>query len=172
MSYLVGYGPKYPVHVHHRGASIASIFSLHSEVGCTQGFETWYNRAEPNPNVICGGLVGGPDKNDDFSDDRSNYEQTEPTLSGTAPLVGIFAKLQSLYGKKGEAFCTNLLFFSASFSMKPQSSLFSCLRQVPTIMTHQCPSIKHQVSKRKCLNFDLILEVSSHTISTAFALLF
>ncbi|KAJ1389668.1 Six-hairpin glycosidase superfamily [Sesbania bispinosa] len=97
MSYLVGYGPKYPVHVHHRGASIASIFSLHSEVGCTQGFDTWYNRPEPNPNV-CGGLVGGPDKNDEFSDDRSNYEQTEPTLSGSAPLVGIFAKLQSLYG--------------------------------------------------------------------------
>ncbi|KAL2329135.1 hypothetical protein Fmac_022562 [Flemingia macrophylla] len=101
MSYLVGYGPKYPLYVHHRGASIASIFSLHSEVGCTQGFETWYNRAEPNPNVICGGLVGGPDKNDNFSDERSNYEQTEPTLSGSAPLVGIFAKLQSLYGQIG-----------------------------------------------------------------------
>lgn len=101
MSYLVGYGPNYPVHVHHRGASIASVFALHSDVGCIQGFETWYHRPEPNPNVICGGLVGGPDKNDGFSDDRSNYEQTEPTLSGNAPLVGIFAKLQSLYGNIG-----------------------------------------------------------------------
>ncbi|TKY67738.1 Endoglucanase 5 [Spatholobus suberectus] len=107
MSYLVGYGQKYPVHVHHRGASIASIFALHYEVGCTQGFEMWYNRAEPNPNVICGGLVGGPDKNDDFSDDRSNYEQTEPTISGSAPLVGIFAKLQSLYGNIGEGYNHN-----------------------------------------------------------------
>nr|XP_029151249.1 nucleolin 2 isoform X1 [Arachis hypogaea] len=94
MSYLVGSGPKYPVHVHHRGASIASIFSIRSEVGCIQGFEAWYHRAEPNPNIIYGALVGGPDKNDEFSDDRSNYEQTEPTLSGSAPLVGIFAKLQ------------------------------------------------------------------------------
>ncbi|XP_020973731.1 endoglucanase 5 [Arachis ipaensis] len=101
MSYLVGSGPKYPVHVHHRGASIASIFSIRSEVGCIQGFETWYHRAEPNPNIIYGALVGGPDKNDEFSDDRSNYEQTEPTLSGSAPLVGIFAKLQSLYGNSG-----------------------------------------------------------------------
>ncbi|XP_027355491.1 endoglucanase 5 [Abrus precatorius] len=98
MSYLVGYGTKYPLHVHHRGASIASIFALQYEVGCIQGFEAWYNRPESNPNVIYGGLVGGPDQNDDFSDDRSNYEQTEPTLSGAAPLVGIFAKLQSLYG--------------------------------------------------------------------------
>ena len=103
MSYLVGYGPKYPLHVHHRGASIASIFALQSEVGCIQGFEAWYSRPEANPNVICGGLVGGPDKNDDFNDDRSNYEQTEPTLSGSAPLVGIFAKLQSLYDNTGEA---------------------------------------------------------------------
>lgn len=102
MSYLVGYGPKYPIHVHHRGSSIASIFSLHSEVGCAQGFDAWYNRIEPNPNVIYGGLVGGPDRNDDYSDDRSNYEQTEPTLSGSAPLVGIFAKLQSSYGNPGE----------------------------------------------------------------------
>ncbi|MED6223967.1 hypothetical protein PIB30_079310 [Stylosanthes scabra] len=101
MSYLVGYGPKYPVHIHHRGASIASIFSLRSEVGCLQGFEAWYQRPGPNPNVVYGGLVGGPDKNDEFSDDRSNYEQTEPTLSGSAPLVGIFAKLHSLYGNSG-----------------------------------------------------------------------
>ncbi|ESW03635.1 hypothetical protein PHAVU_011G030300 [Phaseolus vulgaris] len=104
MSYLVGYGAKYPLHVHHRGASVASIFTLHSEVGCAQGFELWYNRAEPNPNVIDGALVGGPDKNDGFSDDRSNYEQTEPTLSGSAPLVGIFAKLQSLCGNAGAGY--------------------------------------------------------------------
>ena len=67
-----------------------------------EGFEMWYRRREANPNVIYGGLVGGPDRNDDFVDDRSNYEQTEPTLSGSAPLVGIFAKLQSLYGNRGK----------------------------------------------------------------------
>ncbi|KAI4356922.1 hypothetical protein L6164_000903 [Bauhinia variegata] len=98
ISYLVGYGPKYPIHVHHRGASIASVFVLHSEIGCVQGFETWYHRPEVNPNILYGGLVGGPDQNDDFTDDRSNYEQTEPTLSGSAPLIGLFAKLQTVYG--------------------------------------------------------------------------
>lgn len=98
MSYIVGYGQNYPVHVHHRGASIASKSVLHSAVGCVEGFETWYRRAEGNPNIIYGALVGGPDKNDEFSDDRSNYEQTEPTISGTAPLVGLFSKLQSLNG--------------------------------------------------------------------------
>ncbi|KAJ9178682.1 hypothetical protein P3X46_010546 [Hevea brasiliensis] len=98
ISYLVGYGTKYPIHVHHRGSSIASIFALHSVVECVQGFETWYRRSEGNPNCIFGALVGGPDQNDNFSDDRSNYEQTEPTLSGNAPLVGLFSKLHSVYG--------------------------------------------------------------------------
>ncbi|KAK6148446.1 hypothetical protein DH2020_019358 [Rehmannia glutinosa] len=98
MSYLVGYGQNYPVHVHHRGSSIAPISHLQSPVGCVEGFETWYKRPEANPNVVFGGLVGGPNANDEYIDDRSNYEQTEPTLSGTAPLIGLFSKLHSLPG--------------------------------------------------------------------------
>lgn len=96
LSYLVGYGGNYPVHVHHRGASIAPISLLRSAVGCVAGFETWYKRLEANPNIIYGALVGGPNANDEFTDDRSNYEQTEPTLSSTAPLVGLFCKLHTL----------------------------------------------------------------------------
>ena len=102
ISYLVGYGPNYPTHVHHRGASITSIHILHSVVECVQGFEAWYYNPQGNPNVIYGALVGGPNQNDDFSDDRSNYEETEPTLSGNAPLIGLFAKLQSVQGIPGE----------------------------------------------------------------------
>lgn len=98
LSYMIGYGQNYPVHVHHRGSSIASISLLRSFVGCAEGFETWYKRPEANPNVLHGGLVGGPNEKDEFTDDRSNYEQTEPTMSGTAPLVGLFCKLQSLPG--------------------------------------------------------------------------
>ncbi|KAJ8429019.1 hypothetical protein Cgig2_014998 [Carnegiea gigantea] len=101
MSYLVGYGPNYPGHVHHRGASIASISVLNSVVGCVDGFEAWYNRPGPNPNVIYGALVGGPDNNDNFNDARSNYEQTEPTLSGNAPLVGLFSKMRSTTSYSG-----------------------------------------------------------------------
>ncbi|CDP16869.1 unnamed protein product [Coffea canephora] len=101
MSYVVGYGQNYPIHVHHRGSSIASVFALQSVVGCVQGFESWYRRPEPNPNVIYGALVGGPNNNDAFFDDRSNYEQTEPTISGVAPLFGLFSRLQSLSGNSG-----------------------------------------------------------------------
>lgn len=103
VSYVVGYGQTYPVHVHHRGASIASVSVLHSSVGCLQGFDTWYRRPKANPNVIHGALVGGPTKNDNFSDDRTNFEQTEPTISASAPLVGLLSKLQSVTaGNSGE----------------------------------------------------------------------
>ncbi|KAL2939098.1 Endoglucanase 5 [Bienertia sinuspersici] len=95
MSYLVGFGKKYPTQVHHRGASIASITVHNEQIGCVQGFEEWYRCSSADPNIIYGGLVGGPDKNDEYDNDRSNYEQTEPTISGTAPLVGLFSKLST-----------------------------------------------------------------------------
>ncbi|XP_047956995.1 endoglucanase 5-like [Salvia hispanica] len=104
LSYVVGCGDNYPVHVHHRGASIAPISLLRSAVGCVDGFEKWYKRLEANPNIIYGALVGGPNANDEFIDDRSNYEQTEPTLSGAAPLVGLFCKLHSLPGKSADSY--------------------------------------------------------------------
>ncbi|KAK2404027.1 endoglucanase [Trifolium repens] len=46
--------------------------SLHFEVGYAQDFDSWYNRIEPNPNVIYGGLVGDLDRNDDYADGRYN----------------------------------------------------------------------------------------------------
>ncbi|KDP39180.1 hypothetical protein JCGZ_00937 [Jatropha curcas] len=93
MSYLVGYGSKYPQKVHHRGASIASYKEYKGFVGCTQGYDIGYNSQDPNPNVLVGAIVGGPDKNDEFRDERGNYVQTEACTYNTACLVGVFAKL-------------------------------------------------------------------------------
>ncbi|THU44276.1 hypothetical protein C4D60_Mb02t05700 [Musa balbisiana] len=103
MSYLVGYGSNYPTHVHHRGASVPSIFELPSAVGCIDGFDYWYVNKDSNPNVIEGALVGGPDLKDEFYDDRCKYEQTEPSIAGNAPLVGLFAALDGLEGDKGHS---------------------------------------------------------------------
>ncbi|TXG56902.1 hypothetical protein EZV62_018215 [Acer yangbiense] len=125
MSYIIGYGQKYPIHVHHRGSSIASVFTLHSTVGCVQGFETWYRRPQANPNILYGGLVGGPDQNDNFYDDRSNYEQTEPTLAGGAPLVGLFSKLHSLSKSKGQ--------YPKESSVPYQTTLMSYEQETPAV---------------------------------------
>ncbi|PKI62230.1 hypothetical protein CRG98_017364, partial [Punica granatum] len=96
MSYLVGYGPNYPRRVHHRGASIVSYREYRGFIGCTQGYDNWYGRPEPNPNVVTGALVGGPDCQDNFLDQRGNYMQTEACTYNTAPLVGVFARLMQL----------------------------------------------------------------------------
>ncbi|KAK3021751.1 hypothetical protein RJ639_045694 [Escallonia herrerae] len=96
MSYLVGYGPKYPTRVHHRGASIVSFREDKGFIGCTQGYDNWYGGTRPNPNVLVGALVGGPDCQDNFNDQRGNYMQTEACTYNTAPLVGVFAKLNYL----------------------------------------------------------------------------
>lgn len=101
-SYLVGYGPKYPIRVHHRGASIASFKEHKGFIGCTQGYDNWYGRSEPNPSVLVGALVGGPDHQDDFDDRRGNYVQTEACTYNTAPLVGVFARLIELEEQKLE----------------------------------------------------------------------
>ncbi|XP_038971173.1 endoglucanase 13 isoform X1 [Phoenix dactylifera] len=101
MSYLVGYQWNYPTHVHHRGASMPSIFVLPSPIGCIEGFDKWYHRQEGNPNAIVGALLGGPDRQDQFYDDRSKYEQTEPTVVGNAPLIGLFARLAGEPGYSG-----------------------------------------------------------------------
>ncbi|XP_027064026.1 endoglucanase 11 isoform X2 [Coffea arabica] len=96
MSYLVGYGLRFPTRVHHRGASIVSYKENKGFIGCTQGYDNWYSNPKPNPNVIVGALVGGPDCQDNFSDERGNYMQTEACTYNTAPLVGVFARLNEL----------------------------------------------------------------------------
>ncbi|KAI3873636.1 hypothetical protein MKX03_021689 [Papaver bracteatum] len=96
MSYLVGFGYRYPKRVHHRGASIVAYKRSKGFIGCTQGYDDWYSRNKPNPNKVIGALVGGPDIHDNFNDHRGNYAQTEACTYNTAPLVGIFAKLHQL----------------------------------------------------------------------------
>ncbi|KAM7270089.1 hypothetical protein ACFE04_029303 [Oxalis oulophora] len=143
ISYLVGYGSKYPAQVHHRGSSIASIYSLHSIVGCVQGFETWYRRSQGNPNVIYGALVGGPDQNDNFSDERSNYEQTEPTLTAAAPLIGLFTKLQSIYKPTGylhPSQSSNIQQYSLSSTSKQEKTTYKQQPENPIEFLHSITS--------------------------------
>ncbi|KAJ8427075.1 hypothetical protein Cgig2_008944 [Carnegiea gigantea] len=90
MSYLVGYGEKYPQYVHHRGASIPAD----AKTGCEDGWK-WLNSTEPNPNVATGALVGGPFLNETYMDSRNNSKQGEPTTYNSALLVGLLSGLVS-----------------------------------------------------------------------------
>ncbi|XP_015894940.4 endoglucanase 13 [Ziziphus jujuba] len=93
LSYMIGFGSNYPKQPHHRGASIVSFKEDPTPVSCKGGFDLWFNKNSPNPNVLEGGLVGGPDENDGYSDSRSNFQLAEPTTATPAPLLGVLARL-------------------------------------------------------------------------------
>ncbi|KQJ98284.2 endoglucanase 21 [Brachypodium distachyon] len=95
VSYMVGYGRRFPRRVHHRGASIVSHRGDARFIGCVQGYDGWFRRKGANPNVVVGAIVGGPDGRDRFRDSRDNYMQTEACTYNTAPMVGLFAHLHS-----------------------------------------------------------------------------
>uniref|UniRef100_A0A5B7A7W8 Endoglucanase n=3 Tax=Davidia involucrata TaxID=16924 RepID=A0A5B7A7W8_DAVIN len=93
MSYMVGFGSKYPTQLHHRGASIPSITVHPERVSCNDGYSTWYFSSKPNPNTHVGAIVGGPDSNDQFKDARSDYSHAEPATYMNAAFVGSVAAL-------------------------------------------------------------------------------
>ncbi|XP_047337867.1 endoglucanase 1-like [Impatiens glandulifera] len=89
-SYMVGFGQKYPLHIHHRGSSLPSVHDHPNRIACGDGFNYLYANS-PNPNVLVGAIVGGPDNRDNFADDRNNYQQSEPATYINAPFVGAVA---------------------------------------------------------------------------------
>ncbi|XP_023642488.1 endoglucanase 14 [Capsella rubella] len=91
MSYMVGFGTNYPKKPHHRAASIISITKDKTPVACKAGFDKWFHNPAPNPNVLTGAVVGGPNENDFYGDDRSDYQHAEPAPVTAAPLVGVLA---------------------------------------------------------------------------------
>ena len=98
MSYMVGYGEKYPQRIHHRGSSLPSLQQKSEPFGCSDAFQSYYYTSEPNPNILIGAVVGGPNHEDEFYDDRDNYAQSEPATYINAPLVGSLASLASTSG--------------------------------------------------------------------------
>ncbi|VFQ59612.1 unnamed protein product [Cuscuta campestris] len=98
MSYMVGYGTRYPQRIHHRGSSLPSVAVHPGKIQCQAGFNVMSSGA-PNPNVLVGAVVGGPDQHYNFPDQRSDYEQSEPSTYINAPLVGALAYLAHSYGQ-------------------------------------------------------------------------
>ncbi|KAG6429194.1 hypothetical protein SASPL_107238 [Salvia splendens] len=98
MSFMVGYGSRYPVRIHHRGSSLPSVSVHPSKIQCSSGFSVMSSQS-PNPNILTGAVVGGPDQNDRFPDQRDDYEQSEPATYINAPLVGALAYLAHSFGQ-------------------------------------------------------------------------
>ncbi|XP_072952691.1 endoglucanase 17-like [Typha angustifolia] len=91
MSYMVGYGSRYPRRIHHRGSSLPSVRAHPARIGCKAG-TAYYLSPRPNPNTLVGAVVGGPTNSSDaFPDARPAFQQSEPTTYINAPLLGLLA---------------------------------------------------------------------------------
>ncbi|XP_010555263.1 PREDICTED: endoglucanase 24-like [Tarenaya hassleriana] len=90
MSYMVGYGDRYPRKIHHRGSSLPSIGDHPQPIGCKEG-SVYFNSTGANPNVLVGAVVGGPGEDDMYEDDRADFRKSEPTTYINAPFVGVLA---------------------------------------------------------------------------------
>ncbi|KAF8703203.1 hypothetical protein HU200_031991 [Digitaria exilis] len=97
MSYMVNFGAQWPQRIHHRASSLPSVASHPEHIGCQEGYQSYYYFTAANPNVHTGAVVGGPDENDAFPDDRGDFARSEPTTYTNAPLVGCLAYLAGAY---------------------------------------------------------------------------
>ncbi|CAN0902560.1 Endoglucanase 8 [Linum grandiflorum] len=93
MSYMVGYGNKYPKKIHHRGSILPSMAKHPSRIQCSEGY-MYFTSMTPNPNVLIGAVPGGPDILDGFKDTQLDVSQSEPTTYINAPFVGVLAFLK------------------------------------------------------------------------------
>merc|ERR1712137_286406 len=82
MSYEVGFGSKYPEHAHHRGSSCSK-----DRNSCSIG------DGGPNPNLLKGAMVGGPDNGDSYQDRRDDYVKNEVACDYNAGFQGSLAGL-------------------------------------------------------------------------------
>ncbi|KAL6839634.1 hypothetical protein ACP4OV_030573 [Aristida adscensionis] len=91
MSYMVGYGERFPRRIHHRASSLPSVAAHPARIGCKAG-AAYYASPAPNPNLLVGAVVGGPSNSTDaFPDARAVFQQSEPTTYINAPLLGLLA---------------------------------------------------------------------------------
>ncbi|XP_048446784.1 endoglucanase 4-like isoform X3 [Pyrus x bretschneideri] len=94
MSYMVGYGEKFPQNIHHRGSSLPSLDQHPEQIDCKGGNHYLYSE-NPNPNLLIGAIVGGPDIKDAYADSREDFVHSEPTTYINAPFVGVLAYFKS-----------------------------------------------------------------------------
>ena len=84
-SFVVGFGTNPPMNPHHRGSSCSTTSTFCS-----------ISDPNPNPNILYGALVGGPDKYDNYKDDRNDYIMNEVATDYNAGFQSAVAALKSL----------------------------------------------------------------------------
>ncbi len=84
MSYLIGYGSKWPQSPHHRGAHGTWTTSIQNPAN--------------SRHTLIGALVGGPGADDAFTDSREDYVTSEVACDYNAAFTGNMARLAMEFG--------------------------------------------------------------------------
>merc|ERR1712117_669313 len=85
-SFLIGFGENYPLRPHHRASSCRSPIT--SPCGDAEK-----NSPAPNPQILIGALVGGPDSMDNYNDARDDYISNEVAIDYNAGFQSAVAYL-------------------------------------------------------------------------------
>lgn len=83
-SYIIGYGDNYPQKPHHRTAHGSWLGSVEDPIETS--------------NRLVGALVGGPDGQDNWQDNRNDWVQNEVGVTYNAGLTGALAKMYAEFG--------------------------------------------------------------------------
>lgn len=83
-SYIIGYGENYPQNPHHRTAHGSWLNNMTKPVGTR--------------NLLMGALVGGPDQQDNWQDDRTDWVRNEVAVGYNAGITGALAKMYDEFG--------------------------------------------------------------------------
>lgn len=97
MSYMVGYvgyGKAYPLRPYHKASSIPSKLLDDTPYNCMSG-KQWLKSPDPNPSLLLGAVMGGPNRSDIFFDERQRRGQSEPKTHINAVWAGLLASLRS-----------------------------------------------------------------------------
>eukprot|EP00897_Mesotaenium_endlicherianum_P003188 jgi/Mesen1/2898/ME000175S02044 len=94
MSYMIGYGPRYPLRPYHMASAIPAEQYDTTQYTCTTGRQ-WLDTSDPNPNLLVGAVVGGPNMNDTYFDVRGLRNQSEPKIQINAVFAGLLAGLRN-----------------------------------------------------------------------------
>ncbi|XP_025831030.1 endoglucanase 13 [Agrilus planipennis] len=84
-SFVVGYGKNYPRKPHHSASSCPD-----RPLPC--GWDNYHSK-DPNPQILYGAVVSGPDENDYYEDSREEFLYNEVTLDYNAGFQGVVAGL-------------------------------------------------------------------------------
>ncbi len=88
-SYMIGFGDSHPMSPHHRSSSCYDQPSTCDWAN--------YDMPEPNPQTLYGALVGGPDQNDNYVDDRHDYTHNEVATDYNAGFQSALIALVNKY---------------------------------------------------------------------------